>query len=206
MTRRPTHNFRGLRALLLVAAERDADSLERALARIGMAAARISIGAAGPERRVALRTALATSDLAIVDADTIEPELIEPIAARRLPTLVLIGHETPGRLVRAFELRPTAFLAKPVRSHGLFSAVFLAVNEHHRRSDLEGRLQAAEARASARRHVVKAILEVMRTSGLDDEEAYRRLRLESMRRRITVEDMAQEVLAAPAGPRRINSA
>jgi AmiR/NasT family two-component response regulator len=51
-----------------------------------------------------------------------------------------------------------------------------------------------EARHHARRLVMKAVLRVMERHGVDDDEAYRRLRKESMRLRITVEDLSSRIL------------
>ena len=47
----------------------------------------------------------------------------------------------------------------------------------------------------ARRFVIKAILQLVEAHGIDDEEAYRRLRRESMRQRVTVEELAVQLVA-----------
>ena len=46
--------------------------------------------------------------------------------------------------------------------------------------------------------VHKAVLRLMERHGVDDEEAYRLLRKESMRQRVTVEELAVRVLATAA--------
>ena len=56
-------------------------------------------------------------------------------------------------------------------------------------------MASLEARHQARRLVMKAVLRVMARHGVDDDEAYRRLRKESMRLRITVEDLSSRILA-----------
>ena len=43
--------------------------------------------------------------------------------------VAVIGHETPSRLQRAYELEPSAFLMKPIRPSGVFTAVYFAAND-----------------------------------------------------------------------------
>ena len=52
-----------------------------------------------------------------------------------------------------------------------------------------------EGRRGARRFVIKALLQLMQEHGLDDEQAYAMLRKESMRQRLTVEELAVRMLA-----------
>ena len=119
----------------------------------------------------------------------------------------MIGHESPSRLQRAFELRPSAFLLKPVRPSGVYTAIFFAINGHARDRHIARTVASLEARHRARRVVTKAVIHVMQRHGVDDDEAYRRLRKESMRLRITVEELSgrivdQEQPAEPQPDRR----
>ena len=57
---------------------------------------------------------------------------------------------------------------------------------------------ALEERLRARRFVTKATLKVMRAQNVDDDEAFRRLRRESMSRRITVEALCEQIIASEA--------
>jgi AmiR/NasT family two-component response regulator len=73
--------------------------------------------------------------------------------------------------------------------------LFFAINEHRRRTELVARLRELEARQGARRFVHKAVLKLMDLHGIDDEQAYRLLRKESMRQRITIEQLSIRVLS-----------
>jgi AmiR/NasT family two-component response regulator len=53
------------------------------------------------------------------------------------------------------------------------------------------------SRHAARRHVIKAVIALMQRHGVDDEEAFRMLRRESMARRITVEELSQQLVESP---------
>jgi AmiR/NasT family two-component response regulator len=137
--------------------------------------------------------------IVVADADAwTTPSLPAPIEA--YPDLALIGHETPTRLLRSHEMAADTFLLKPVRAQGVFTAIFFAVSEHRQRCCLEGRIAELNAKQAARRHVIKAILLIMQRFGLDDEEAYRRLRRESMSRRLSIEDLSRELVAPADDP------
>jgi AmiR/NasT family two-component response regulator len=117
------------------------------------------------------------------------------VAGAALPVVAVIGIESPSRLQRAFDIEPSAVLMKPVRSNGVYTALFFAFNEKHRRQQLNGKLATLQERQGARRILVKAILHLMQSLGLNDEEAYRHLRKESMSRRIPIEELAAQILA-----------
>jgi AmiR/NasT family two-component response regulator len=101
-------------------------------------------------------------------------------------------------LQRTFELEPSAILYKPLRSTGIYSALFFATNEHRRRHEVTQKMQLLEGRHRSRRFVTRAIVDLMRDRGIDDEEAFQLLRKESMRRRLTIEEYAVR-LAAHSG-------
>ena len=88
---------------------------------------------------------------------------------------------------------------KPIRSNGVFTALYFAFNERRRRQQLKDAVASATERLAARRLVVKAIIYLMQNLGLDDEEAYRHLRKESMSRRISVEELSAQILAVKSG-------
>ena len=58
-------------------------------------------------------------------------------------------------------------------------------------------MQLLEGRHRSRRFVTRAIVHLMRDRGIDDEEAFRLLRKESMRRRLTIEEYAVQLAAHP---------
>ncbi len=77
-------------------------------------------------------------------------------------------------------------------------ALYFAVNEHHRRQALIARAADLQARHGARRFVIKAVLALAAQHGIDDDQAYRMLRQESMQQRLTVEELAVRMLAGGA--------
>jgi len=192
MTRRLVQNFRGLRALLLQDDTADRNLLSAALVRLGLKVSAIDVHS---DAAIA-GDVFDNADMIFFDADIVDSLPLPPLGLPAAPVVAIIGLEAPTRLHRAFEVGPTGVLYKPLRSNGIYPAVFFAANEHRRRAELMDRLQILEKRHSARRFVQKAILCVMEHNKCDDEEAFRLLRQESMRQRITVEELAMRILAA----------
>jgi AmiR/NasT family two-component response regulator len=196
MTRRLIQSFRGLRAALLLDSAADHRLLADALIRLGL-----DVTTVDPADHSSVRESLTGADMIFFDADIIDSLPVPWSDVPRVPVVAIIGLEAPTRLNRAFEIGPAALLYKPLRSSGIYPALFFAANEHRRRAELAERLKSLEERHGARRFVQKAILDVMQRHDCDDEEAFRLLRRESMRQRITVEELAMRVVAA--GPPRL---
>jgi two-component system, response regulator / RNA-binding antiterminator len=183
----PIQSFRGLRALVLHDADRNRAVLERTLEQLGLGVTLLE-----PTMEAVPPTLLKDAGILFVDADL---GTLPPLSDTGAPPLVaVIGHETPSRLLRVVEIAASAFLVKPVRAQGVFSAIFVAVNGHRRLSGLQARLAAVSSRHAARRHVIKAVIALMQRHHIDDDEAFRMLRRESMARRITVEEFSQQLV------------
>lgn len=184
-------SFRGLVAGLVMPAGRNREVLDDTLGRLGLC-----VLALDPCQAIAADDA-APLDLLIVDNDLPEATAAAAAiaAARALPIIAVIGLETPSRLQRALELEPLAMLAKPIRASGVYSAIYVAVNGHRRVQEQRQRLAELEARHAARRIVLKAVLCLMERHGCGDDHAFRLLRMESMRQRIALEQLAARVVA-----------
>lgn len=199
MTRRLRQNFSQVRATILQAPDRNRAVLTETLVKLGLKVSAVDPAGDGECHAAVLERA----DVVFFDADIAEaPQLPSGVDLAPVPLVVIVGLETPSRLQRAFELGPSAVLHKPIRSSGIYSALFFAMNEHSRRTDALERLKAMEGRRGARRFVHKALLQLMHEHGIDDEQAYSMLRKESMRQRLTVEELAMRMLAA-GHPRRV---
>ena len=193
MTRRLIQNFRGINALVIHAEDRNRTILTETMTRLGL-----KICVSDPSDVLAIRNGLGGAEIVVFDTDMVEGMALASAGERiMVPVIAIVGLEAPGRLQRAFELEPSAVLYKPLRSTGIYSALFFATNEHRRRNDVAQDLQLLEARHRSRRFVTRAIVHLMRDRGIDDEEAFRLLRKESMRRRLTIEEYAVQLAERP---------
>jgi len=184
MSRLIQKNFSGMRALLLMGPSTARDALESALSKLGLTIVMTEMA------QYPIETSL-RYDIVFFDADDGAEHSLEGID---LPLVALIGSEAPSRLARVVRYRAASHILKPLRSSGIFLAVFLAVNEYSHRSRLDNETQSLRRRLAGRRTVIHAVLSLMDGSGLTENDAYERLRHEAMDRRIPIEDMARHVL------------
>jgi len=193
-------NFRGARALVVHADDANRETLAITLRRLGLLVALIEPGGEGPVPGVE------DCDVVFFDADEGLGGVFGEAAPPDAAYVAMIGVEAPGRLARVVRQRCAGYLMKPIRASGVFTALFISMNEFAQRRR-EARVRAAMAdRLAGRRTVSKAVLRIMTDSGVDDDEAYRLLRRESMRRRMTIEALACERLAeTPEEPGRPDS-
>lgn len=184
-------NFRGYHALVVHPAGPTCDHLDRILLRLGLSVAHHDPHVdAVPLPEASYENA----DVVFFDADQGTGPLFSGVPEPALPLIAMIGLEAPGRLARAVALGACSYVSKPLRSSGIFTALFFAFNEAQRRNGEERRFREVEHKLHARRTVVKAILKVMELRSVDDDEAFRLIRKDSMRRRITIESFCQQLL------------
>lgn len=192
MTPQVRSNFRGAKAWIALPADHSRDVLARTLERLGLV-----VTLDGPE---AADFSASAHDIVFVDADA-DFMVLDP----NVPHIALIGMEAPSRLARVVRHRAASVLMKPVRPTGVFTALFLAFNEHDIRQREAQEREALVRRSEGRRVVVKAILKIMKEHDLTDDEAYRRLRAASMANRIPIEAFAAEMVAASMPSARLAS-
>jgi AmiR/NasT family two-component response regulator len=185
MTVTVVKNFRGARALVCHADDPSRVKLVATLARLGLEVILREPGSDEPRP--------AAVDIVFFDADE-EPEAApEPLD---VPLVALIGVEAPSRLARVLRRRAAAYIIKPVRASGVYTALVVAFSEHARRKAEAEEREAVASRLAGRRDLFRALLHIMRSEGVDDDTAFRHLRRESMRRRLPVETVAREIVAS----------
>lgn len=105
-----------------------------------------------------------------------------------IPMIALIGSEAPGRIEWAISHKTAAYLLKPIRSSGVFSALTIAFHQFDMQKADASRIDHLSDRLKARPMVLKAVLEEMHNNGVDDDEAFRRIRSMSMDLQLSVEE------------------
>jgi AmiR/NasT family two-component response regulator len=139
-------------------------------------------------------------DILFTDSD-----LHQPLNAREVgsllsvPVIGIVGIESPSRLKFLIQVGATALLRKPIHAAAIYSALFMGINGFSRQRHLECRLEDQERRQRSRRTIVKAIISLMKTAGIDDDQAYAILRRESMRQQLRIEDYCATVIGADSG-------
>lgn len=183
-------NFVGYTAIL-VSEDREAVTLlGSALQKLGLAVVEPELGGG---RALVGNDALAGDCVVFVDTDYgVGIEL--PVSSQEVPlvpVIGLVGIAAPSRLKSLVQLGSTATIRKPIHGGYAYAALFVGINEFRRRRALAERVEELERRRGGRKYLVKAILRVMRTQHCDEDEAYERLRRESMRQRLGLEDFCE---------------
>jgi AmiR/NasT family two-component response regulator len=195
MTRPSPFSVRGRHALTIMRDERDLTILRRQLGRLGM-----SVTGTDPEALVVPSTGI---DVIVLDADSIPIKSDSaPQLKTSVPVIALIGTETPSRLKWLLDLQPASFLIKPLRSAGLYTALVVAFDCAQRRSDEATHVEKLEDRIRARRVVFGAVLQLMRSHGLCEDDAFTLIRQTAMRHRTTVEQLSADIIALGGMPNR----
>ncbi len=185
-------NFRGMRGVLWGGPATAAETLQTTLVRLGMTAVRI--------QDIDAQALNCDRDVLFVDGDCgLDPALVVSTgcALPQAPAVGLVGVEAPSRLRALSDTGVTAFLRKPVHAAAVYSSLFLAVNGYRRLRCLELQIAEHDRRRRGRRFVIKAVVSLMQTSGMTDDEAYAQLRRASMRLRMGIEDYAEALVLRP---------
>ena len=191
-------NFVGFRAIIVTDARPAVEQLETTLVKLGLVPVYPAINEAG----VALDAGTLDhgQDVLFIDSDfDASVEALEGHRASLPPVIGIIGVGAPSRLKALMRIGATATVRKPVHGNSVYSALFVGINEYRRRRDLIEQLAAHERRRLGRRAMVRAILSVMKTAGCDEDQAYDRLRRESMRQRLCLEDYCDAFIRALPG-------
>ncbi|WP_246725172.1 ANTAR domain-containing response regulator [Beijerinckia sp. L45] len=187
-------NFKHGRGLLWAGPDFNAETLERTLSKLGVSLTRLEHvdGTALDHNR----------DIVFIDGDhAFDPALLMRAGAALppAPTIGMVGVEAPSRLKLLADVGVTAFLRKPIQAAAIYAALFLGVNNHGRMRVMDQRLADHDRRHHGRRFVIKAVIALVQYHGLSDDEAYARLRRESMRQRIGLEEFCAALVADGSG-------
>src|SRR5260370_24625850 len=148
MTRSSPFSVRGRRALMVMRDEREIAIVRRQLNRLGMTISEHDPGEPPPEEMV---------DVVVIDADAIPIKSDLACAWKSgAPIIALIGTETPSRLKWLLDLQPAAFLIKPLRSAGLYTALVVAFDSAQRSIDAAPYVERPADRIPSRTWVFSA--------------------------------------------------
>lgn len=188
-------NFRGRHALVLHRADSNSETLVRQLENLGL-----TTRCKWPADDVTA----AGIDVVFFDADLGYDGLFAwPASQAPIPLIAVMGSEAPGRIEWTLSQGPSAYLIKPIGSTGVFSALAIAFRTFETQQQLQGNLADLARRVEARPVLFKAILIVMEGFGLDESEAYRLLRTQSMKHRVSIEELSNLIVGSPDAVREV---
>ena len=206
MAPRIVQNFSGRRAVIFAALGGAIGVLETTLSKFGVSIERPTIVDGQADFDIA--SLQVDRDILFIDGD-MESHLLLDVERGKMPPVPiigLVGVEAPSRLKALLAMGATAFLRKPVYGGAVYTAMFVGVNQFLQRRELEAELEDLRDRRRRRNVVVKAILLLMQQDRISDDEAYSRLRRESMRSRRGLEDYCEDFVSSLASATGLTSA
>lgn len=137
-------------------------------------------------------------DLAILDVKM--PRLDGIQAARMIahdnlaPVVLLTAFGDEDMIEKAKKSMVFGYVMKPVEEKTLFPAIQIAVCQYRQKKDMVDRVKNMERELAARKIVDRAKGLLMDYYHITEEDAYRRMQQTSMKRGITIADVAQKVV------------
>lgn len=137
-------------------------------------------------------------DLAILDVKM--PRLDGIQAARMIahdnlaPVVLLTAFGDEDMIEKAKKSMVFGYVMKPVEEKTLFPAIQIAVSQYRQKKDMVDRVKSMERELAARKIVDRAKGLLMDYYHITEEDAYRRMQQTSMKRGITIADVAQKVV------------
>lgn len=123
----------------------------------------------------------------------------EEIARDRLAAVLILTAFSQRDLVeQARRAGAMAYLVKPFQKHDLLPAVEIAAGRFREMSGLEATVDDLQGRLEARKAIERAKGVLQAREGITEAEAFRWIQREAMQRRVTMKQVAEEVLAASA--------
>lgn len=180
-------NLVGWRAVILHRPDENTERMERQLGLLGLGV---------HVQWEPLDLGRTPAEIAFVDADQGWAGLLPwQDGAAPIPLVALLQSEAPGRVAWALGQGAGAILSKPVAASAIYAALVLAVTVHRERAETAERCALLEERVRMRPLVHGAVRSIMGCRDVDEDGAYRVLRVTAMSRRITLEQAAAEILA-----------
>ena len=137
-------------------------------------------------------------DLAILDVKM--PRLDGIQAARMIahdnlaPVVLLTAFGDEDMIEKAKKSMVFGYVMKPVEEKTLVPAIQIAVSQYRQKKDMVDRVKNMERELAARKIVDRAKGLLMDYYHITEEDAYRRMQQTSMKRGITIADVAQKVV------------
>ena len=137
-------------------------------------------------------------DLAILDVKM--PRLDGIQAARMIahdnlaPVVLLTAFGDEDMIEKAKKSMVFGYVMKPVEEKTLFPAIQIAVSQYRQKKDMVDRVKNMERELAARKIADRAKGLLMDYYHITEEDAYRRMQQTSMKRGITIADVAQKVV------------
>ena len=116
---------------------------------------------------------------------------------KNIPTIIaIVDYENPTILQTVCEIGAHAIINTPVRPFGLLANLVIARTHWRKELVLGSRVNKLETKIRKIHSVEHAIAILERANNISREQAYEYIRSNAMKRRLTTEDVAEEIVVA----------
>lgn len=189
MTVTTRRNFRGHRALIVCAAEKDRAVLTQFLLELGVTpVAHHSHDETASDRPF---------DLVFFDDELGRQfgDITRLIDSVQGPAIALIGSDAPSSVNWFIERRVCGYLTKPLRKAGILASLIIAYQTFNASYETEQKLHRLEQQVRARQVVCTAAIKLIEDMDISVNDAFALLRSASMTRRLSLEDFAAMIVS-----------
>lgn len=123
-------------------------------------------------------------------------KLASSIEDNSITFLVITSYENPETLQTILDCNAFAVIGKPIRSFGFLANLTVARNLWLAREKIKSKLCKLEKEFSASVRISKAKEILMSQTGINESEAYKKIRKQAMSKRITTVDIASAIINA----------
>lgn len=130
----------------------------------------------------------------IVEIDDFESEnLVRDAHQHGLPIIALSRHETLSQIQSAIRIGATAMLNRPFTQSSVYTTLMMANGLRERINSLEADISRKAEQLHLRPQITKAVARLMVECGIDEHEAFGRIRALSMELNISIEAICADV-------------
>ncbi|SLV91194.1 ANTAR domain-containing response regulator [Klebsiella pneumoniae] len=119
-----------------------------------------------------------------------------------IPVIALTSHEGLYQVQRALELGATALLTKPITQRAIYTTLMMAVGLRQQLHDIQQQQMLLRQRLAAMPQITQALAAQMQAESIDEQQAWVRLRSESMCTNQSVAQVAQKWLLRMSSGKR----
>lgn len=146
------------------------------------------------------RVARLRPDVVIVDSESPSRDTLEHLATlsdrNPRPVVVFAEDDADDPMQQAVAAGVSAYVVAGLQPQRLAPVLRVAIARFRRARQLQAELDEAREALSTRKYVERAKGILMRASGVNEDEAYARLRRLAMNRRVSLEQVARQVIDA----------
>ena len=130
------------------------------------------------------------------------PLTLSQINLAGIPVIALTSHEGLYQVQRALELGATALLTKPITQRAIYTTLMMAVGLRQQLHDIQQQQMLLRQRLAAMPQITQALAAQMQAESIDEQQAWVRLRSESMCTNQSVAQVAQKWLLRMSSGKR----